>query len=318
MNAIDRRIKELWDYEPGAVPPEDLDEFWARTKTEALEKPFAVRREPAECPMPGARIYEVVFEGYAGTEIHGTLILPAFTEGPYPCLVTFPGYTGGRGLPENYAHWTLLGTAVFAVDVRGQGGETGNTLDSEFGMSKGWVTQGLLDQEKSYYKALAVDCLRAVQWMTEQPELDPSRMGVVGASQGGGLALLVSALHDSIRLTIADIPNMCHMEFGVFHSVGSLSEVADFARKHPELLPRALKTLSYFDMLFLGKRMRHPMLMSVGLKDPVCLPEQVFPMFRAVQSSDKHLEIYPFTGHAVEAAQKRKGMEFVRERWFSG
>lgn len=316
MNAIEKRIEELHRFRPVCEPPEDHAVFWARTKEEAIGSAFESTRSAAECPLSGMNVYDVAFEGFAGTTIRGTFMVPAYREGPHPCLLTFPGYTGGKGLPEFYAHWVLLGAAVFAVDVRGQGGETGNTLDSDFGMTRGWITQGIADPDRCYYKAVTVDCLRAAQWMSEQPELDPNRLGVVGGSQGGGLALLVSALHDAIRLTVADIPNMCHMDHGVLHSTGSLTEVADFGRRYPNLLPQALRTLAYFDLLHLGDRIRHPLLMSVGLKDTVCLPEQVFPMYHAVASEDKALEIYPFTGHAVEAAQVRKATQFVRDRWF--
>ena len=55
-----------------------------------------------------------------------------------PCIVTFPGYTGDKGYPENYAAWLLLGYAVLAVDVRGQGGETGNQMPEAAGSAKGW------------------------------------------------------------------------------------------------------------------------------------------------------------------------------------
>ncbi|WP_309122086.1 acetylxylan esterase [Paenibacillus sp.] len=316
VNAIEKRIEELHRFRPASEPPEDHAEFWERTTEEALGSAFVSERIEIETPMTGMKAYDVAFEGFSGTTIRGLYMVPAFTEGPYPCILTFPGYTGGKGLPEAYARWILMGVAVFAVDVRGQGGETGNTLDSDFGMVRGWITQNITDPERCYYKAVTVDCLRAAQWMSKQPELDPKRLGVVGGSQGGGLALLVSALHEKIGLTVADIPNMCHMDHGVLHSTGSLTEVADFGRRYPELLPQALRTLSYFDLLHLGQRMTRPLLMSVGLKDTVCLPEQVFPMYHAAASEDKALEIFPFTGHAVEASQTRRGMEFVRERWF--
>ncbi|TLS48273.1 acetylxylan esterase [Paenibacillus antri] len=316
MNAIEKRIDELHRFRPVTEPPEGHAEFWERTTKEAIGSAFEHERVEIETPMPGMKAYDVAFEGFSGTTIRGLYMVPAFIEGPYPCILTFPGYTGGKGLPEAYARWILMGVAVFAVDVRGQGGETGNTLDSEFGMVRGWITQNITDPERCYYKAVTVDCLRAAQWMSEQPELDPKRLGVVGGSQGGGLALLVSALHERIGLTVADIPNMCHMDHGVLHSTGSLTEVADFGRRYPELLPQALRTLGYFDLLHLGHRITRPLLMSVGLKDTVCLPEQVFPMYHAAASEDKALEIFPFTGHAVEAAQTRRGMEFVRDRWF--
>ncbi len=316
VNAIEKRIEELYNFRPVSEPPEGHEAFWERTTKEAIGHAFPSTRVETENPMTGMTTYDVEFEGFAGTPIRGTLMLPSFLEGPYPCLLTFPGYTGGKGMPETYARWVLMGVAVFAVDVRGQGGETGNTLDQDSGMVRGWITQNITDPDRCYYKAITVDCLRAAQWMSEQPELDAGRLGVVGGSQGGGLALLVSALHERIGLTVADIPNMCNMDHGVFHSTGSLTEVAELARRNPELLAPALRTLSYFDLLHLGNRITQPLLMSVGLKDTVCLPEQIFPMFRAAASADKSLEIYPFTGHAVEAAQVRKGMEFVRDRWF--
>lgn len=315
MDAIQRRINELHQFQAVCTPPDDLEAFWRRTEQEAIGQPFPSRRTEGHSLLSGMNVYEVEYEGYAETPIRAWLMTPAWKEGPYPALVTFPGYSGGKGNPEDYAAWVLMGAAVFAVDVRGQGGETGNRLGSAHGMARGWITEGLLELERSYYKAVSVDILRAVQWLTQQPDVDGDRIGVIGGSQGGGFALLASARHDAIRLTVADIPNLCHMDYGVLHSTGSLAEVADYCRRHPEALPAMLRHLGYFDMLHQGHRIRHPILMSVGLKDTVCTPEQVFPMYHAIASADKRLEIYPFTGHAVEAAQRRKAYRFVQERW---
>jgi cephalosporin-C deacetylase len=317
MNAIQKRIQELNLLHPDSSAPEDLDSFWIRTKDEAIQTEFASSRVDIHTSMQDMKLLSVTYEGFADTEIHAHLMLPrdASEQKPCPCLITFPGYTNDKGQPEQFAHWIARGVAVLSVDIRGQGVETGNRLGSSHGMVKGWITENLLDLERCYYKAVSVDILRAMAWLTRQPEIDIARIGAIGVSQGGGLALLLTALHEDISLVVADIPNMCHMDYGVFHSTGSLSEVAEFCRKFPDQLDHVLETLSYFDLLNLSDHLRVPMLVSVGLKDTVCLPEQIFPLYNSAASTDKKLEIYPFTGHAVEAAQQRKAIDFVCEHF---
>lgn len=316
MNAIERRIRELFDYKPDLTAEPDLDDFWKRTIAEVNGADFFDERRERRSPLRGVEVYEVAFGGFAGTVIRGLLVKPAAPSGPVPCLLQFPGYTEGKQDPEHYAKWAAMGIAVFALDVRGQGGETGNTLGSGHGMTKGWVSEGILDLDRCYYKAVAVDNLRAVKWAFAQPDLDPARIGVMGASQGGGIALLVAAFTKKLRFVVADIPNLCHMDYGVLHSQSSLSEIAEFCRKFPAHTDRVLKHLSYFDILNLADRIRMPVLMSVGLKDPVCMPETIFPVFQRLASADKTLEIYPFTGHAVEAEQVRKAQRFVLSHFF--
>jgi cephalosporin-C deacetylase len=317
MNAIEKRIQELNLFRPDSNTPEDLDAFWSKTREEAIHTKFASSRVDQPTTMHDMKVMSVTYEGFAHTEIHALLMLPcnASEQQPCPCLITFPGYNGDKGQPEQFSHWISRGIAVLTVDVRGQGVETGNRLGSSHGMVKGWITENLLDLEHCYYKAVSVDILRAMTWLTRQPEIDRARIGAIGASQGGGLALLVTALHEDISLVVADIPNMSNMDYGVFHSTGSLAEVAEFCRKSPDQLGKVLEHLSYFDLLNLADRLHAPLLMSVGLKDTVCLPEQIFPLYNSAASTDKRLEIYPFTGHAVEVAQQRKAIEFVCERF---
>lgn len=91
-----------------------------------------------------------------------------FNEEDHAMYRDLPSYSGDRGLPERYAHWVMLGYAVFAVDVRGQGGETGNLLSMDSGVVKGWVTQGITDMHRSYYMAIAMDAVRAVETASQQ------------------------------------------------------------------------------------------------------------------------------------------------------
>ncbi|WP_042169693.1 acetylxylan esterase [Paenibacillus gorillae] len=314
MNAIEKRIEELYRYNPDLTPPVDLDAFWQRTFQEAAMRPLHGTRVLTETPFPAVDVYHVTYEGYDDTPLKGWYIVPKFMAGmgPLPCVVVFHGYTGGKDYPEAYADWALLGMAVFAVDVRGQGGETGNRMDSEYGMTKGWLTQGILDKDQFYYKAITVDALKALEWVAEQPEIDPSRIAVYGDSQGGGLSLMMAALSNVPAAVVANIPNMCHMDFGILNSTSSLQEAAEFVHRSPEHLNAVLNTLSYFDMVHLGEMIEVPVMMSVGLKDTVCMPETIFAAYNRIPS-EKVLNIYPFTGHQVSSYQKRQAMEFLKK-----
>lgn len=316
MNAIDKRIQELHAIRPVTVPPHDLETYWTAVSNEATAGSFRAER----CPEPTAmnmQVQHVIYEGFAETPIHGRLMLPlhASAETPVPCLIAFPGYHGGPISPELSAYWISLGIGVLAVDVRGQGGESGNRLGSSFGMTMGWISESILDLDRMYYRAVAFDALRAADWLLRQPEVDAARVGTLGASQGGGLSLLVSALDARISLTIADIPNLCHLDYGLFHSTSSLTELQHFLRLYPQHLETVLRHLNYVDMVHLAPKLHAPLLMSVGLKDTICMPEQIFPVYHAAASTVKQLEIYPFTGHAVEAAQRQKAMAFAVRHW---
>lgn len=314
-NAIQKKIQELQQLVPPLTAREDLSSFWEQTLREFSAKPLKDRREPAAGAQAYVDAFKVTYEGFDDTPIKGWFLLPKFVPREnLPCVIIYHGYTGGIDYPEAYSQWLLMGVAVFAVDVRGQGGETGNHLLQTHGMTKGWITQGILDKETCYYKAITVDSLKAVDWVSVQPEIDSSRIAVVGGSQGGGLVLITAALSGKPALVIANIPNMCHMDYGLLHSTGSLTEAAAFVARYPDRLEQVLDTLSYFDLLNLADRIRIPAMLSVGLKDTVCLPETIFAAYNRIPG-DKIIHTYPFSGHEVVAYQNHLMLEYVKERF---
>lgn len=313
MNILEKRKAELYAYSAERTAADDFELFWERTLGASRNKPLNGKREEADTLSLYMTAYQITYEGYDHTPIHGWYVLPKFMDAAkLPCVVIYHGYHGSKRYPESYADWLLMGYAVFAVDVRGQGGDTGNELSHSFGMTKGWITQGILHPEKSYYQAITVDAIKAVEWVFQQPEIDKGRIYVAGASQGGGLSLLVSALSDIPAKTIADIPNMCHMDFGILHSTGSLTEAAAFISAYPEYESQVMRTLSYFDVLNLTDRLRKPVLMSVGLKDPICMPEAVFAVYNQILVP-KEMHVYPFNGHYTTGDHFRKQIEFLRK-----
>jgi cephalosporin-C deacetylase len=299
MNAIQARIQALHQYVPAVTKPDDLEVFWERAGEESGVT-LVHTREKVDSAFRDAEVYRLVLEGASATPIHGWYLLPPGVQRrELPCIVTFPGYSGSKGQPEDHAAWLLMGYAVLALDVRGQGGDTGNELPQGYGMTKGWVTQGILSAEDAYYRAVVIDVLRAIRCALTQPEVDPARVFLFGCSQGGGLALLAAALEPRVRAAVAHVPNMCHMDMGLLLSTGSVTEAAEFITRFPEKLEEVLRTLSYFDVMNLAERIKQPVHVTVGLKDTVCLPETVFAAYNRIASTRKSIEVYPFMGHAM-------------------
>lgn len=318
MNMIETRRQELENCRPEpTLDAETVNRFWDEILAEYEHKPLQLSVVPEATPYAGMQVSKVSFKGFDETGINAWYITPLTKEQTaetLPCVVTFPGYSGDRGYPERYASWVLLGYAVLAVDVRGQLGETGNLLHQETGMTRGWITQGILEKENSYYMAVAMDAIRAVDVAAQLPGVDPARIGITGGSQGGGLALLAGALNRRVAAIAADIPNLCRLDYGVLNSTSSLTEVADYVKRYPEHLERVLHNLAYFDIMNLAHRFTAPILMSVGWKDTVCLPETIYAAYNRIVSSKQMLD-YPFSGHEVGEYHLREKVMFFQKHF---
>ncbi len=316
MNTIELRKLELenWCPEP-TLNEAAVNQYWEDALAEYELKPLHMTSVPEATPFPGMSVNKVSFRGFDDTPVNAWHILPIGNrEGQalLPCIVTFPGYTGDRGFPERYASWLLRGYAVLAVDVRGQLGETGNLLPQDSGAVKGWITQGILEKERSYYMAVAIDAVRAVDTAAKLPGIDPHRIGVAGGSQGGGLSLLAGSLNKRVAAIVADIPNLCQLDYGVLHSSSSLTEIAEYVKRYPEWLEHVLHNLAYFDIVNLAPRITAPVLISVGWKDTVCLPETIYAAYNRIKSS-KVINDYPFSAHEVSEYQNRQAVLFMQK-----
>ena len=58
----------------------------------------------------------------------------------------------------------------------------------------GFMTRGIHDPQRHYYRRLFTDAVRAVDAVRTLPQVDPSRLAAYGRSQGGGISLAVAGL----------------------------------------------------------------------------------------------------------------------------
>ncbi len=307
MPGIDMGLEELERYAPAAWVPADLGEYWSRTLRSALDQPLEVEERPYPLALSGVECRSLTFAGYEGGRIAARELRPA-GPGPYPGVVVFHGYSGSSPSPLELYPLAAQGVAVLAMDCRGQNGESGDDLARGSGHLAGWMTQGIRDPERYYYRHVYSDAVRAVEVLAARPGVDPARLAVTGVSQGGGLSLAVAALSGRICFAWADIPFLCDIRRGVeIAQDGPYLEIAEFLRRWPRLEPQVWRTLGYVDVLGLADRITCPVVVTVALWDDICPPSTVFGAFRRISSEEKELRRLPYHGHDLpeEVAEQR-------------
>ncbi len=268
MPIIDLPLENLRDYQPPPNSAADFDSFWSRTLAESQASPLNAELTPMDYPVDGLNIFKVRYDGWRGARIAGLYLARAGGQG-LPALVFYHGYSGSKGAVQDYLGWALQGYAVFAIDARGQGGESTDPAVYSGGHIKGWMTQGILSPEEYYYRGAYVDCVRALDLVASRPEVDADRIGVTGGSQGGGLTLAVAALDARPKLAMADVPFLCHFRRALeVTDRDPYQEIALYCNRNPDQVEQVFKTLSYFDNLNLADRIRCPVLMTCGAARP--------------------------------------------------
>ena len=308
MDLIDRQLQGLEALDVPQTKRPDFDEFWSETMDAVNSTPLEAEWSVVEHPIRSMEVRDLTYRGLDGTPVRGWVLLPAGAQGPLPAVVCYHGATGSRGYPADFCAWVAMGAAVVTHDVRMQGGMTGSNTGFPCGAgSISWATMGLQDKTTWYYFHAWTDALRAFRLAAETPEIDTARIAVNGGSQGGALSLAVAALEPSAALCMADVPSSCWLEKRLFDRAGGYGQLAEFLRRHPEELDRVCTTISYYDNINLADRIQCPTLVSVGLKDPVCPPENVYAAYNKIPAP-KEIAAYPFGEHdgggAVHAERK--------------
>jgi cephalosporin-C deacetylase len=315
-NIGDFPLEQLREYKPEMIGrPDDFNEFWSSQKEnmKAIKPNVTVSRRPY--PVPAVEVMDLTFESWDGTPLKGIFIKPAGVE-ECPVIVSFHGYTGSCGLAIDYLKWPALGVAVYSLDVRGQGSSPDYARYGNGSRIPGWMLSGILTHENYYYTNMYRDLILQLEWVrSEEALVTPSSLGVMGSSQGGGLALAAAGLGENVDYVVSDWPFMTHFDRALDIALqGPYMEIIKYFKLNDpqgKNWEQVKKTLSYIDSLHFCDSITCPALMAVGLEDSSTPPSTVFAAYNHLRSTDKEIEVYPHFTHEMNGFHEEKKLAFV-------
>lgn len=301
---VDMPLEELQKYKPEQNKEKDFDEFWEKTLGAAKAEDLKPKIERVNYCVKEIEAYKAYYDGFGGARICGWYLLPKSVKPPFPVLLWFHGYGDNKQKINYYLKWLLMGYAVFAIDIRGQNGESVDNRYYPAPSATGYMTKGIFDKNEYYYRFVYVDCIRAIDFLSSREEIDISRLCITGISQGGGLTLATAALDSRPKIAIAEIPYLCHYRRSVewaedFPNI-TYNEFQNIIRKFPEREEEMFKTLSYFDNINLADRIKARTIVSCAMKDTCCPPSTVFAVYNQITASKQMIKM-PYYGHGWEA-----------------
>ena len=277
-------FKAYWD--------EALDEL------EQIKPEFRIKK--SEELSAGTRDgYIAEMQSLGGLTIRGYYFVPR-TPGKHAAILHVPGYSYGfeEGKPFLDSKENII---ELALCVRGHG-ISADVFNPGFGIPGIWGYQ-LCSEKDNAYRAIYMDCVRAVEFLLSRAEVDTNHIYVMGGSQGGGLTLAVAGLcRDKIKACAYFDPFMCDTRDQLKIRTLCNSEIKAFLKYYNNAcsFEQALHVQDLIDVKGFASWIQCPVFFATALFDDDCPPHMGFAAYNKIQSP-KQFKIYPEDSHLSES-----------------
>lgn len=298
-------LKELKKYKGTNERPKDFSAYWAAALSELDNQNMEFRLTQVDFHADGVECYEMSFTGVGGTQLHAKFVKPINTGSPCPAILMFHGYHGNSGDWLDKVTYAKFGYVVAALDTRGQGGLSDDTVAVKGAVLEGHIVKGLDDPDphKLFYRNAFLDTAQLARIVMGIPYVDDKRVGATGFSQGGALTLACASLEPRIKLACAGYPFLSDYRRvweAMDISQSAYNELSNYFRIRDPLHNReaeVFQKLGYIDLHNHAERIRSTkVIMITALSDTVCPPSTQYAIYNNL-SCEKEMILYPDFGH---------------------
>ncbi|MGH8853225.1 MAG: acetylxylan esterase, partial [Telluria sp.] len=295
---------------PVQTEPKDFDAFWSRQQRALADVDPAWRLTPAPA-LSTAEVevstlsFQNVGPGKRRTRIYGVLSVPR-GAGPFPAVLHVlgagvRGYKGTADLAGKGFITLQIGIHGIPVDLPDEVYEQLN-----YGALDAYNRYNLDHPDSYYYRRVYLGALRALDYLVQHPKWNGKHLIAQGASQGGQLAIMVSALNPRVSLTVASYPAYSDVT-GYLHEraggwPGLFRKDEQGRRQDLPVEPKAA-TSAYYDTVNFARRLHAPVLYYAGYNDTVTPPTSIFAVYNVIPAA-RSFVVEPEQVHLTSQAHR--------------
>jgi cephalosporin-C deacetylase len=286
------------EIKPSLPVPDDFDAFWTGQKKKLAAVPVHAKLTPLES-RPGIELFDVQ-AGCLGAPVSGYFARPAGAKPKsLPIILTVQGAGVRNSNRGGTVEWAQQG--FLAMDINAHGIPNGQAdrfyADLANGELKDYQLRGRESRETVYFLGMVLRELRALDFLTAQPEWDGRTLVVFGGSQGGAQAFAAAGLDSRVTFFVALVPALCDHTGMV---VGRVCGWPKLVPVGPDGKPEAtaLEAARYYDAVNFATRARAAAFVTVGFIDPTCPPTSVYAAYNALGGPKEIFNDPPGT-HAI-------------------
>lgn len=280
--------------------PEDFDEFWAEQKGLLAEVPLDPKLTLIETRSESTVSFDAQVQCAGGAPVSGYFSKPKTAE---PKSLPIVLWVHGAGVRSSSLPNSLKGAEAgfLSMDINAHGSPNGKPGEFYADLSRGPLNNyrhaGRESRDTIYFRGMYLRLVRAIDFLTAQPEWDGKTVVVVGHSQGGGQSLVAGGIDDRVTLIAPGVPAICD------HSGESAGRVNGWPKLVPNGAdgkpdPKIQLAARYVDAVCFASRCKAEAIMSVGFIDAVCPPSSCYAAYNALQGK-KSVINEPLMGHAA-------------------
>jgi len=301
---------------PSQPVPADFDAFWAAQKQALAAVPVNARLAPVKQAVTGVAAFDLQADS-VGAPVSGYFAKP---EGAKPKSLPIILLVHGAGVRDSVlasaANWAKQG--FLALDINAHGLPNGQPpkfyTDLAGGDLRDYRTRGRESRDTVYFRGMFLRLVRALDFLTTQPEWDGKTAVVYGASQGGYQAIVAAGLDARVTFFAAGVPAGCdHTGF----KAGRINGWPKFIATGEQPPANVAEAVRYYDAMNFATRTKAGAVFTVGFIDTTCPPSSVYATYNNV-SGRKSIHHDPDAGHTstpkASEAMRKAVQEHVKAR----
>jgi cephalosporin-C deacetylase-like acetyl esterase len=284
---------------PSLPVPSDFNDYWSELKGRLAKVPMNPKLVEVASPIKNGEAFDLKLDS-VGPPVSGYFVRPRGAAAKsLPAILTVHGAGVRSSSLGGSGAWAAQG--FLALDINAHGLPNGEK--EEFykaladGELKDYRVRGRESRDTVYFQGMFLRLVRAIDFLTSQPEWDGKIMVVYGSSQGGAQSIVAAGLDSRVSFYAAGVPAMCDH---TGYKVGRINGWPKFIATGETPDDSIANAVRYYDAMNFAAQIRVPGIMTVGFIDTTCPPTSVYAAFNAVNAR-KDMFDDPASGHTVSA-----------------